>query len=404
MRIKILLILVVSAAIPMAVFAASSTTTTTTTATAAPAPVKKSSFYYAAWLPFWQSQAGALDIALHLESLNEVSPFSYAVRSNGALRDDLKISSGTWDPWFSAVKELGTKVIPTIAWFDGDGIQALLSSSRKRQAEENMVAALVRSRNFDGIDVDFESMLPKTRPYFSLFIQGLAARLHPAKKMLTCTVVPRTPLASLYDVVPDNVVYAESYPVLDQYCDEVRVMAYDQGPIDLRLDETKGNGTLYAPVADPEWVKKVLGETLQYVRPEKVMLGVPTYGYEYQVSWNLGATTYERVRSFTFLDAMDRADMLGVQPMRNNANELSFTFASTTRLHVPPVLISTVASAQPLALQTPNPNASTTFFASFPDAQSVKDKIDLAKKYGLRGVVFFKADGQMDPAIWGELK
>jgi spore germination protein YaaH len=51
----------------------------------------------------------------------------------------------------------------------------------------------------------------------------------------------------------------------------------------------------------------------------------------------------------------------------------------------------------------PNPNATTTFFVSFPDAQSEMDKVALAKQYGLRGVMFFKADGQMDPALWNLL-
>ena len=135
------------------------------------------------------------------------------------------------------------------------------------------------------------------------------------------------------------------------------------------------------------------------------MLGVPTYGYEYEVSWAGGVTTYQRVRAFNFLGAMDRADSLGIEPTRNNADELSFTFASTTYIKVPQVLVSTVASTQaPLELQQPNPSAPTTFFVSFPDAQSEQDKIALAKKYGLRGVVFFKADGQMDPAIWEAFK
>jgi GH18 family chitinase len=52
---------------------------------------------------------------------------------------------------------------------------------------------------------------------------------------------------------------------------------------------------------------------------------------------------------------------------------------------------------------THDPNASTTFFASFPDATSELQKVALAKKYGLRGVMFFKMDGDIDPAIWGSL-
>jgi spore germination protein YaaH len=357
---------------------------------------------YGGWLPFWQAQAGEQDVALHLASLNEVSLFSYEISNNGALIDSLNIGGGGWTDWLSAVKDMGVKVIPTIAWFDPDGIEKLLSNTKTRQAEEASIAQLVTSNQFDGIDIDFEGMYPATRPYYSLFIEGLAMRLHPLGKKLTCTVVPRAPLASLYAVVPTStIVYPENYTVLNQYCDEVRLMAYDQETTDIQLNVSKGgSGTLYAPVADPDWVKKIIQVALQSISPKKIMLGVPTYGYEYEVSWANGQTTYQRVRAFDFFTAMDRANSLGITPVRDNAGELSFTYSSTTYIPEPPILTSEISSTEPAVLMNTNPNATTTFFVSFPDAQSEADKIALAKQYGLRGVMFFKVDGDIDPEIW----
>jgi spore germination protein YaaH len=377
--------------VPMAVSVATAATTAST-----------AKLQYGAWLPFWMAQAGEEDVAIHLNSFNEISLFSYEVGSKGALIDDLKIGGGGWDSWISAVKDLGVKIIPTIAWFDAGGIQKLLSNTKSRQAEENTIAQLVTSEKFDGIDIDFESMSPSTRPYYSLFIEGLAIRLHPLGKKLTCTVVPRPPASSVYVVVPTStIVYPENYAVLNQYCDEVRLMAYDQETTDIKLDASKGgNGTLYAPVADPDWVTKVIQVALQSISPKKIMLGIPTYGYEYEASWANGQTTYQRVRSFDFFDAMDRADSLGLSPVRDNAGELSFTYSSTTYIAKSPIFVTQVTSTEPAVLMNPNPNATTTFFVSFPDAQSEFDKVNLAKQYGLRGVVFFKADGGMDPAIW----
>jgi spore germination protein YaaH len=271
------------------------------------------------------------------------------------------------------------------------------------------LTALAKTENFNGIDIDFESMSSQTKPYFSLFIQGLAQRLHPLGKTLTCTVVPRTPPDMLYDK-PVTINYAEDYTVLNKYCDEVRVMAYDQELYVQGMNDTKGNGNLYAPVADPVWVEAVINEVLKSVNPRKVMLGIPTYGYEYQVSWSQGMLRYERVRSFTFMEAMDRADSLGVEPQRDNAGELSFIYASSTHINVTASHISTVTSAMPLALSSSqivgktDPNASTTFFVSFPDSQSAADEIALAKKYNLRGAMIFKADGQLDPALWDLMK
>ena len=360
--------------------------------------------YYGAWIPYWTSQAGQQEVALNLNSLNEVSPFSYKIVAGGAIIDDLKVSSGAWNGWFSAVRSGGIQIIPTIAWFDAGSIYNLLSNTKMRQAEEDKIAALVKNNNFNGIDIDFEGMTPATRPYYSLFIEGLAMRLHPAGRKLTCTVVPRDQPSSVYVVVPATLSYAENYPLLNRYCDEVRLMAYDQGTTDLKLNASKGgDGTLYAPVADPAWVTKIVQYALQYINPKKIMLGVPTYGYEYEVSWSNNVTTYQQVRAWSYFGAMDRADSLGIAPVRDNAGELSFTFTSSTYIQEPLALTSFVSSTQPAVLATHDPNASTTFFVSFPDATSELQKVALAKQYGLRGVMFFKADGQMDPAIWNSL-
>ena len=80
-------IIIFAVALPASTFAASAST---------------KPFYYAAWLPFWQSQAGAQDLAINLDKMNEVSPFSYELSSNGALIDDLNINNGSWAGWFSA--------------------------------------------------------------------------------------------------------------------------------------------------------------------------------------------------------------------------------------------------------------------------------------------------------------
>jgi len=371
---------------------------------ASAATAVKTPFYYGAWIPYWTGQAGEQQVSVNLDSLNEVSPFSYEIVDGGTIQDDLGINKGLWTAWIQAVQSGGVKVIPTIAWFDTNGIYNLLSNGTARRAEETSIAALAKTDSFDGIDIDFEAMSTSTRPYYSLFIEGLSDRLHAEGKVLTCSVVPRDFPSSVYVAVPQDLTYAESYPVLNQYCDEVRLEAYDQGTTDRVLEAQKGqDGTLYAPVADPDWTAKIIQYALQYINPKKIMLGIPTYGYEYEVSWSNDVTTYQEVRSWDFFGAMDRADSLGIVPVRDNAGELSFTFTSSTYIQEPLDLTSYVSSTEPAVLATHDPNASTTFFVTFPDATSEMNMVNLAKQYGLRGVMFFKADGDIDPAIWGDI-
>jgi hypothetical protein len=56
----------------------------------------------------------------------------------------------------------------------------------------------------------------------------------------------------------------------------------------------------------------------------------------------------------------------------------------------------------------PTPSSSTTLQTAFrylvwSDAQAIKDKVDLAKRLGVRGVAIFKIDGGEDPGLWNVL-
>lgn len=357
---------------------------------------------YSAWLPFWKKGEGARDFALRMEKFISISPFSYEVNPNGTLKDSLRIENGSWDGWLDAVKDGGIKVIPTIALLDGDAVHALLSNKARRIKHEDIIAKLVKDNNFDGIDIDYEDKWAKTKDYFNTFIYGLSIRLKPMGKTLTCTVESRMPLADRFKNPPKTMEYANDYKTLNKYCDEIRIMAYDQQAVDITLNAKKGNGELYMPVADPDWVEKVIKETIKMVPAKKIMLGIPSYGYEYEVSWNDGIATYKRLRSRTFVQAMAHADNLGLQPTRTSWGELALTYATSTPIDVSKNLIYGLASlTAPKGLfETPT----VTRFLTISDAKAMEDKIKLAKKYGLKGVVFFKMDGDIDPAVWNLLK
>jgi len=364
-------------------------------------------FYYAGWLPFWKKQSGANDISLSLDKFHEISPFSYEVGANGKLKDVLKITEGFWPNWLAALRDMKIKIIPTIAWFDGPAIHTLLSNKTTRIAHEDAITKLVKDQKFDGIDIDYEAKLAETNSYFATFIYGLAIRLHPLGKILSCTIEPRMPISSRYSQTgtAEDTQYANDYATLNKYCDEVRIMAYDQGVIDVKLDAIKGSGELYAPVADTAWAEKIIKEATKTISPKKIMLGIPTYGYEYQVSWENGITTYERLRSHTFFQAIIRSATVAAIPKRNSAGELSFTYATSTFVDgVSDSLTWYVSSTKPSAITSIGTNAPVTRFVSFSDAQSAKQKIDLAKKLGLRGVVFFKWDSEQDANLWQIMK
>lgn len=362
------------------------------------------------WIPYWRSATGTADVLPHLETLTEVNPFGYTVKNDGTLADTARISDGAWSALFQAAKDKKIRFIPTIMWSDGAAIHRVLSNTKTRIALEDAIAALVKENNFDGIDIDFEGKYAKTKNYFSTFLKGLYIRI--GKKWVMCTIEARTPLDSRFSKIPKNIEYANDFVAINKYCDRVRIMTYDQQSIDLKLNEAAIGP--YVPVADPKWVEKVMRLTAKTISKNKLIIGIPTYGYEYNVKELSEGYEYHLLWAFNPRYASELAQSLNIPVTRNEAGELSFSYLPTSTTPALPASLDTIA-------QSNNPDLATTTFSSssatttlgttkqfnvlwWSDASAIKDKVALARKLGVRGVAVFKMDGGEDPAMWDVLR
>ena len=188
-------------------------------------------------------------------------------------------------------------------------------------------------------------------------------------------------------------------------------MAYDQGAIDLSLNKARLGP--YVPVADPGWVEKVVTLTAQTIAKKKILIGVPTYGYEYEVT-PLSEQGYRFDLQWALNPkyGLDLAEELGITPIRNSAGELSFIYKATSTAPLVPnggientvnnndMLSATIFTQATMASQI-KPPFNVVWWS---DAQAIKDKMELAKRLGVRGISIFKLDGGEDPALWDILK
>ncbi|MEK7091567.1 MAG: glycosyl hydrolase family 18 protein, partial [Patescibacteria group bacterium] len=284
---------------------------------------------FSVWIPYWKKTAAVPETLAHLDQLNSISPFSYEVKPDGTLIDRMKITQAPWPDLISAARAKKITIIPSILWTDAQAMQGNFFNYKKRQAHIAAIVKVVLVNNFDGIDIDYEGKLAETKPYFSKFIRELSVALHAKKKILVCTIEPRTPAASRFDQMPIDLKYANDYATLNLACDQVRLMAYDQMNIDLRLNERKGQGAHYAPVADKDWVVKVITLAKQSISAKKLVLGIANYGYEFEVTGASGRYTYKKVRAVSYQTFMNLAKTQNIVPTRNPAGELGFTYLAT---------------------------------------------------------------------------
>ena len=370
-------------------------------------------FEVTGWLPYWRSASSTADVLPNLDALTEINPFVYTLKQNGTLADNGKLDEEPWKSLIAEAQKKGVRVIPTVMASDPDLIHRILSDQTSRIALEDEIAALVREKGYDGIDIDFEGKYAKTRDYFSTFLKGLYMRM--GNKWVMCTIETRLPLEDQYYGVTVPVgagEYSNDLAEINRYCDRVRVMAYDQQGIDRKLAaEHDARGELYAPVGDPAWVEKVITLMSQVIPKHKLLIGVPTYGYEYAVTaYANNSYVYDILWTFNPGWAWPIAKDFGITPTRSSAGELFFTYvpgtASATagfRLENNPgtALLASAAASQ--IASAANTNSSFRMMV-WPDAESVRGKVELAKRLGVRGVSVFKFDGGEDQEIWKVLR
>ncbi|MBM3261093.1 hypothetical protein FJY93_01605 [Candidatus Kaiserbacteria bacterium] len=369
-------------------------------------------FEVSGWIPYWRTATGTADTLPHLDKLTEVNPFVYTLKSDGTLSDNGKLDEEPWKSFIAEAKRKKVRVIPTIMTSNGDLLHEILSNQKTRIALAERITKEVKTKGYDGIDIDFEGKRAEDKEYFATFLKGLSMRM--GNKWVMCTIEARTPLDSRYygtEIPSDATMYANDFKAINKYCDRVRIMAYDQQGIDLKLAAAAASSSqLYAPLADPAWVEKVVNLAAKDIKRSKIMIGVPTYGYEYSVTaYANNEYIYDILWSFNPGYALQIASQYGITPERSSlSGEMMLTYtplenttATTTVSSVPRGAL-VAASAASMYATAYNSNLKFRML-NWVDAHAVQQKIDLAKKLKVRGISIFKLDGGQDPAIWGVL-
>ncbi len=347
-------------------------------APAAATPAEKK-FFISGWLPYWQKKAGADSLLGNLALFSEINPFAYGVNQDGTLRDTPDIKNAPWPKLEEEAQKEKVAFIPTIIWADAPAMHATFSDSQKLEKHVSAISMMLTQNNFPGVDIDYEGKDVADRELFTVFLETLHQKLAPLGKTMSCTVEARSQDNPPSDWTGTRAMsFANDYPALNRLCDSVRIMAYDQvfqvGGGKKIFDDS--NETPATPNADIDWVEKVMRYAMRFISSSKLVMGVPTYGWEFSITKTDSGYHYEKVKSVTYPQAMEEKMQNNATLERSAGGEPFFTYTAPDGKHL----------------------------VTFSDAQSVGQKIDLAKNLGLKGISLFKIDGQTDPKLFSEIK
>lgn len=304
----------------------------------------------AAWLPVWDERsAESLPPALDVGGVSEVSPTWATVDLDG----ELVLTPPTAEV-LARLEDAGARLLPTVqnyadGTWQGELIADLLADPERAGAHREALVDLALAEGWDGIDIDYEALPPTAGPQFIDFLTALGADLDEHGLELTVAVPARAG-----DDYPGTLAY--SYELLGEVADQVRVMTYDHS----------WSGSAAGPVAPLDWVSSVIDYAVERVPADKLMLGLPTYGYDWVGTRGVAIHT---------ADTVALADEVGAEPVWDEtAASWTFGYERDGEQHT----------------------------VWYEDARSLRAAQELARDAGLRGVAIWQLGGE-DPEVWPTL-
>jgi len=144
---------------------------------------------------------------------------------------------------------------------------SMITDPKVRKAAISNILKVLLECGYHGVNVDFEDLPPWTRNHLTAFMTELREALAPHGLLVTMAVGPKWS-----DNDSDNEWSAAyDYAALAPLVDKMVIMTYDQ----------HGQWSKAGPVASIEWVRRVVDYALSTISPEKILLGIAGYGYDW---------------------------------------------------------------------------------------------------------------------------
>lgn len=241
--------------------------------------ITKSSKEVFGFAPFWTFDK--LD-KVDLDTLTTVSYFGVPVLGDGSLdKSDqgyITFKSHQATEFFTKAHQHGTRVVLTLTQMNAGQILALMDNPDGQKQAISSAVDEVNKRGIDGINVDMEYSGDPGQDYrdkFTTFVADLTKAMHASNPQSKVTV-------SVYAAsVKDPKIYDISK--LSQVSDGIFMMAYDFANVS--AGQAMPTAPLYGAKEGQYWydVSSAVNDFLTVMPADKLILGVPWYGYNYAV-------------------------------------------------------------------------------------------------------------------------
>lgn len=235
------------------------------TASPRPSPnlkqIKDEEVEISGWIAWWKEPQAYSLINKYPDSFTTISPVWFLLDNEFELHEVGKLDKPTL---VAQLHNYGLKVIPSLgSEIKSDQLSLFLNDATKTQVFLDSLISRAAILGVDGIDIDLEDIKLPDKAVFTSFIGLVAQKTREHKLILSVTLHAKTGHNDWSGSL------GQDTKQIATLADEVRIMAYDY--------HTKETG----PGANTptNWLENVIAFSLQNVPKEKLIIGLPTYGY-----------------------------------------------------------------------------------------------------------------------------
>lgn len=297
--------------------------------------------------------AGEEILSYTSEFLTYLSMFSYRIQPDGGL---IPINDASV---VAAARQAGVTPLMTITNFSETGFSsdlahAVLVSPQIQEVLLSNIVNIMQEKGFEGLNIDFEYVLPADRENYNQFLARAANVMHSNNFSISTALAPKVRADQ-----PGLLYEAHDYPVHGRLADFVVLMTYEWG-------WSGGPPWAIAPINE---VRRVLDYAVTVIPRSKILMGIPLYARDWRLPFTPGTTA----ATITIQEAIRRAVTHGSQIQYNELYQspyFHYTDAQGVRHEV-----------------------------WFEDPRSFQAKYNTVKEYGLRGVSYWELN-LLAPQNW----
>lgn len=282
-----------------------------------------------------------------LPYLSDLYIFSYGFTADGnlippALDDSFLIEA--------AVRYRASPIL-TLTPFGPDGqfnnylITRIVNDQEAQNRLIQQLLDTVQKKHFQGVDIDFEYILPQDRVSFAAFVGNVRQAINGLGYPVSVALAPK-----IADDQPGLLYEGKDFSLLGEAADSALLMTYEWG-------YTYGPPMAVAPLNK---VRQVVDYAITRIPPEKLSLGIPNYGYDWTLPYVRGESKAKTIGNVEAIQiAIEHHAAIQFDPI---AQSPYFNYVQDGQQHE----------------------------VWFEDVRSLQAKFSLAKEYHLRGVGYWQ--------------